>query len=119
MRRFHFLALALLLATGCGGWVRLGEGLPPEPEGYRQFQVWSRGESTTLYSLRIQGDTLLGIPANQSRDCEPCRIRMPRAEVDSVRVVADGRAGSFIFGTVAAIPLGMFALFYLMYGPRI
>jgi hypothetical protein len=115
MRRSARLMLTALLTLtpGCSGWVRLPEGPPKQAPEFKQFQVWSRGKLLTLHSMRAEQDTLRGIPVDQPRACEDCRVSLAMADVDSV-MVAGGRSEHAF--TMVGLLVGLAAIIAILGG---
>lgn len=87
LRAWSLFLLAVSQA-GCGpGWHQ-----PPSPEAIadlrprQQVQVWSRGVPRQLHAVRLTADSVTGIPYLKALDCDSCRIALPRAAVDSLRL---------------------------------
>ena len=82
---------ALLLLAGCtsfGRGVPLETIPPADSTGRDRYQIWSHGSPQVLWSLRRAPDTLSGVPYWKDPACDPCRVSIPLADVDSVRVKA-------------------------------
>jgi len=101
------LVLSALTATGCGaGWRRteLSDG-PLKPR--QQVQIWRAGRMAQWHAVVIEVDTVSGIPFFQPAQCDSCRIRIPRAQIDSMRL-GDPVAGFWkTAGLVVAIPIAI------------
>ena len=95
-------AVRLFVVLGIGGcaagW-RQHElmSLGPLP-ARQQVQIWAAGRALRLHGVIIGADTVSGVPFLQSLDCDSCRVRFGRAEVDSLRI--GDPVGGF-WGTVA------------------
>lgn len=78
----------LLLLGGCTAWggTLTVEGLPSDPPPSRVFQIWHQDTLHELHGLRVDADTVRGVPSSQDRSCATCTIAIARADVDSVRV---------------------------------
>lgn len=50
------------------------------------MQIWMHGESQRWHGIRTDSATLSGVPLFRPPDCDSCRITVPRASVDSVRI---------------------------------
>jgi hypothetical protein len=106
MIRFATPLLALTL-LGCNGWggAQAGATLPADLETRRRLQVWSDGRSQVLHAIRLGNDTLSGVPYWQAPECDSCRVLIPSARVDSVRVRTFSRRKTVIL-------VGAVGLFY-------
>jgi hypothetical protein len=82
------LLLSLLLVTqSCGpGWHRPAQLVPGPLSRRQQVQVWRKGTMLRWHAVRVEQDTISGIPWLQPVGCDSCRRSLPRAAVDSVRV---------------------------------
>lgn len=103
--RWTFTTL-LLLSLGCSGWTRLPEGMPRQPANFRLFEVWAGEERHLWHAVRAEGDSLTGIPATESIECDRCRIGVATAEVDSVRAGGTDSSTSTGFAFVAGGIIG-------------
>jgi len=87
MFRNAALAATAILACGCGaGWhqpapVPLG-ALPAR----QQVQVWQGGTALRWHADLHLLDSVSGIPFQRPVACDSCRIALPRASVDSLRL---------------------------------
>jgi hypothetical protein len=103
------LLLVMVMAqSGCGaGWHRidpLGPGSLPKRQ---QVQVWEGGQKVQLHAVKLDGDSLSGVPYVQPPDCETCRVSVPTTSVDSVRA---GNPSAGFLKTTGLVLGGMFAL---------
>jgi len=99
-------ALAVLSASCAVGWhqakqLELGALAPRQ-----QVEVWSRGSARRWHAVRVGPDSISGIPFFKPATCDSCRIVVPRAAVDSLRL-GDPIEG---FWKTLALVLGTFAL---------
>lgn len=95
------LSLSLLSSiTGCTVW---GRQPPPVtvPSAYQQYQVWTPNSVIILHQVRVERDTLYGIPIADSRDCSGCTVSIPLTEVDSLRTARTEHVGTAIIGAGA------------------
>ena len=85
MRRH--LACALVLLSACSSYQhgRPLETVPLPAPPRERYEVWSHGKATQLHGLRLEGDSLVGVPWWNDPACDSCRVFIARAEVDSVR----------------------------------
>ena len=56
--------------------------LPPR----QQVQVWQHGTALQWHAVQLTVDSVSGIPFVKPVECDSCRIRLPRANVDSLRL---------------------------------
>jgi hypothetical protein len=108
MNRFRCIPLALLLG-GCttwGGTLNV-EGIPATPPPERAFQVWHRGAVHELHAVRVEDDTIRGVPTSHDRECASCTIAIAKADVDSVRF-REFHSGNTTWTTIG--------VFYLLLG---
>ena len=111
--RWTFITL-LFLSSGCSNWTRLPEGITPQPAKYRLFEVWTGTQRYLWHALRVERDSLTGIPFSESRECERCREGVAAAEVDSIRAETTDRSSSDGFSILAVWIMGGFLLFHLI-----
>ncbi|MEP6745313.1 MAG: hypothetical protein ABJB33_07420, partial [Gemmatimonadota bacterium] len=111
MPRPILLTAALLLLTGCGaGWHRT-ELTPETALGPRdQFLIHHGANVDRWHAVQVSEDSIAGIPWLKPADCDSCRLALPRASVDSIRLghPAQGvwkTAGLILFGPPAILTL--------------
>jgi len=95
-----------VLVVACGaGWHRPAR-LEPGPLAPRQqVEVWSGGKARRWHAVQVGPDSISGIPFVQATTCDSCRIALPRAAVDSVRL-GDPVGGFWkTVGLVLGVPL--------------
>ncbi len=83
------IALMLLstILFGCGAGWRQPAVVTPDPLPARQqVQVWQHGTALRWHAVRITVDSISGISLLHSVSCDTCRVSLPRAGVDSVRL---------------------------------
>jgi len=76
----------VVLATGCGYWGRRPLNQPAPVERHSPVWIWSGGEVNKWHAVVITQDSVSGIPYQMSVWCDSCRRRMPRAQVDSMKL---------------------------------
>ena len=104
------LSLSLLCSvTGCHTWTRQPQPVSTPP-AFRQYQVWTRDSVMIMHGVRVEHDTLHGIPVSASRDCGSCTLSIPMTNVDSVRAGTTEHVGTAVLGVAA----GAGALFLLI-----
>lgn len=87
-------------------WVSAGTatGVATDPPTRKRFQLWAAGQAQVLHSVRTRNDTLSGVPYWQHPGCDSCRVAIPTAQVDSVRVrTGSERNTGVLLGAVALI----------------
>ena len=85
LRSTFFLATLLPQAACSAGWHRIEPVVPSSlPEG-QQVQVWQGRERLQLHAIRVEHDSVSGVPFQKPRDCDSCRVSVPNSSVDSVR----------------------------------
>jgi hypothetical protein len=101
-------AVLLSLLTGCagglGGWRRAE---PAQAQHYRprqQVQVWQDDRAVVWHGVRQARDSLSGIPYHRPLECDSCRVSLPLAAVDSVRLGNLERSG-IILGALPFVAL--------------
>ena len=81
------LAVLLLAQSACGAGWRQPQSLPIGPLApHQQAQVFSHGHAVQWHAVRVDADTVSGIPFTRPVDCDSCRERLARSEVDSIRL---------------------------------
>ena len=105
---FTLSLLLLSLIPACTTWSRQQ---PPVtiPSAYQQYQVWTPTSVILLHMVRIERDTLYGIPVTDSRDCSACTVRISMTNVDSLRTAKTEHVGTAVIGAGAgAVAVIMF-----------
>lgn len=81
------LAGLSMAQVGCGaGWRRVPDPAVTPLKPRQQVQVWRGRESLRLHGVTIDSGRVAGIPYFKPLDCDSCRLDIPRAEVDSIRI---------------------------------
>lgn len=75
-----------LLQAGCGAGWRAKPVQPGPLPARQQAQVWRDGRAYRWHSVVVTGDSVTGIPFTQSPQCDTCRVALPRASIDSMRL---------------------------------
>ena len=88
MRYRSWLCLAMAaLQPACGaGWHRVTTPAPATYPPRQQVQLWSLGRMHRWHAVRASADSVSGIPFLRPIDCDSCRVSIPQAEVDSLRL---------------------------------
>jgi hypothetical protein len=106
--RCAWYAVLLAATVACQRWQLDSSALTTPQPDRRQLEIWSQGRSTVVHGLRVQGDSVVGVPYWKPLDCDSCAVRFARGQVDSVRVQAPDNvrstaslaAGVMIFAVV-------------------
>lgn len=101
LRCLRNLVLAAALAGCSPGWHRVTLSPSDAPNTRQQFQVWSHGLAHQWHAVRISGDSVSGVPFTRSPTCDPCRVELALADVDSVR------AGDPLAGLWSGVGIGL------------
>jgi hypothetical protein len=94
------LGVLVLLATGgCGAGWRRSEPMPAGALPARQqVQVWTSGQAVRLHGVTVGADSVSGVPFVRPLSCDSCRVTIPLATVDSLRL---GNPMDAFWGTTA------------------
>ena len=99
VRAFAFV----LLAAGCApSWGPPTVNLPTPLHPRTAVKIWSGGEVQKWHAVVISESWVSGIPYQMPITCDSCVLRIPRSEVDSMRLDNKGPSGLAILGIVAA-----------------
>src|SRR3954453_9754306 len=99
LRGSRALLAALVLVTGCAPkYVRLPDGIPLGANPRQRAQIFTHDNTYELHSLRTNPENLSGVPYFKNPSCEACRVTIPRAQVDSIRVVSPKDDSAFYIG---------------------
>ena len=112
--RSALLFASLLPLWACGaGWHRIEPVVPSTLPQRQQVQVWQGRRPLRLHAIRVDHDSVSGVPFQKPADCDSCRISLPSSTVDSLRA-GNPTAG---FLKSVALTLGtLLALGLLTYG---
>ena len=98
-------AVAVAIQACGAGWRRPPVLRPGPLEVRQQVQVWHGGTTDRWHAVVIGPDSVSGIPFLSPIDCDSCRLALPRAAVDSVRL-GDPVAGFWkTYALVIGVPL--------------
>ena len=99
--------LLLLLLAGCTSWRRIETSVVPGLAAPEAVQLWHQGKMRLLHGVYLVGDSITGREGPETCGGPGCRVTLPLAEVDSLRLAdaVDSRAGSFGLGFVAGLML--------------
>ena len=86
MRRALLGVAALAGLSGCAGWLRVTAPSDTTFAPRQQVQVWQGRQARVLHEVHLTPDSLIGVPFNRRADCDSCRVAVPRAAVDSLRL---------------------------------
>lgn len=95
----------------CAGWQRLAPPADTTLAPRQQVQVWRGSEARVLHAISLTPDSLFGVPFQQPPSCGACRVAIPRATVDSLRLGHQETAA--LFAGVLAVTV----LVYLLLNP--
>jgi hypothetical protein len=84
LRQLPFASLLLLWACSAG-WHRIEAVAPSSLPKGQQVQMWQGRDRLQLHAIRVDHDSISGVPIQKPADCESCRISVPTASVDSLR----------------------------------
>ena len=119
LTRFRRLRSALLCASllplsACGaGWHRIEPVVPSSLPERQQVQLWQGRQRLQLHAIRVDHDSVSGVPYQKPTDCDSCKVSLPSSTVDSLRA-GNPTAG---FLKSVALTLGtLLALGLLTYG---
>jgi hypothetical protein len=109
---FRFRAAALLALTlfqnACGaGWRRPLELTPGPWPPRQQAQVWVSRRALQWHAVRVDPDSISGVPFIAAPSCDSCRVSVPLGTVDSVRV---GNPERGLWGTIGLTLAGLLAV---------
>lgn len=108
----YFAVLMAIITTGCGaGWKQREYMAPGTWPPRQQVQVWSGDSAIRWHEVVIRSDSITGSPFRRPLHCDSCRVSLPLAGVDSVRV-GNPVAGFWkTFALVVGLPMAWFIFF--------
>lgn len=78
-------AASVPFLQACGaGWRRTDIVTPESPR--QQVEVWQGNAAQQWHAVRVTDSTVSGIHFLNSIECDSCRLTVPRASVDSIRL---------------------------------
>jgi hypothetical protein len=113
-RRGSILLAGWWLVSACGaGWHR--EELGPERQlpPRQQVQLWVGPRSRVLHAVRVEADSVSGVPFQHPPDCDSCRVGFARNTVDSMFLGNQERGALRSLGLGFAALAGAALLLYL------
>ncbi len=74
--------------AACQSWgnSRSLDALPEQPAERDRYELWAAGQPHELHALKMDGDTIRGVPWWKDPKCDSCQVAIARVSVDSVRV---------------------------------
>ena len=100
-----WLSFLGLGAVACGaGWHQPALLRPGPLPVRKQAQVWSSGQAQRWHSVVVKADSISGVPFLQAPECDSCRMALPLAIVDSVRVGSPEAGFWKTLGLIVGIP---------------
>ena len=79
------LFMALGASGACSSWRSNSGALTQNLAPRAQVEIWVAGRGTVVHAVRVVRDTLIAVPFWQPPACDSCAMRVPVAQVDSVR----------------------------------
>ena len=99
-----FLSVLVLSAAGCGaGWHSVPSLEPGPLRPRQQAQLWQDDKAYQVHGVVVDPDSISGVPFARPLECDSCRITLPRAEVDSVRLGSPVAGFWRTFGLIFAV----------------
>jgi hypothetical protein len=84
--RSALMLVLLLPQAACGaGWHRIDPVGPSGVPERQQVQVWHGSKRLQLHAVRVDRDSVSGVPFQKPTECDSCRISLPSSAVDSLR----------------------------------
>ena len=80
------LVLALSVAGCAVGWKPITLDPQTSYKPRDEVQVWMHGQAQRWHGIRVDSNTVSGVPNTRPPECDSCRISVPRMAIDSVRV---------------------------------
>lgn len=103
----YFAVLLLLLAAGCVGGHRITEPGPVALTPNQQLLIYHHTEVLRWHAVVVTHDSITGIPYKMAINCQDCRRRMARTDVDSIRLRdTSGRTRVLVGAAILAMVAG-------------
>lgn len=87
MTRSSAFAFVLLAAACAPNWGPGPSKLPTPLWPEAVVRIWSGGEVKTWHAVIVTEISVSGIPSTMPVTCDSCVLRIPRTQVDSMKVV--------------------------------
>jgi hypothetical protein len=118
MKRSLIAFLLVVPGTGCATWHTTADldQVKVTADSAATFDVWGKDGHRKLRALRIDTDSVYGLPGEWPSDCSTCPVAIPRAEVDSIRGETRDTAEMGIVVLVTAVML--FPVWFIMMLPH-
>jgi hypothetical protein len=108
----HLVSLvAWSVVSGCASWHRVVPPADTTLAPRQQVEVWQGTRSSVLHAIRLTPDSLSGVPFHRPPTCDSCRVAVPRASIDSLRLGHRETAALFFTG------LGIAAVVVILLNP--
>lgn len=111
-RRASTCAAALVLVS-CSTWMPIPPPAPGVLPAATHLQIWRGGQAVALREVTIEADSIRGRVVDRLRARPAGRLVIPRAEVDSFRILPRDNGNWFGMGLGAGI-LGSILVPYLL-----
>ena len=86
MTRSSVFAFVLLVAGCAPNWGPGPSKLPTPLPAEAVVRIWSGGEVETWHAVIVTEISVSGIPSTMPVTCDSCVLRIPRAQVDSMKI---------------------------------
>jgi hypothetical protein len=97
------LSLPPIIGACGGGWHRVEIAPQRALPARTQVQVWQGERMTLLHAVRIESDTVDGVPFTKVPTCDSCRVRLALGAVDSLRAGSKERGLARTVGAVLIV----------------
>jgi hypothetical protein len=110
-RRVFGAALLSVALLGCAPWARIPAPAPAVLAPPPTLQVWLAGQAILLREVTVTPDSIRGRRVNSATATSATPLALPRAGVDSFRLLFRDTQNSFGAGALLGILIGVAGIF--------
>lgn len=110
-RRVSRAALLSVALLGCAPWARIPAPAPAALPPTTTLQVWLAGQPIVLRGVTVTPDSIRGRTVNSAKATRPALVALPRAAVDSFRLLVRDTQNSFGAGALLGLLAGVAGIF--------
>ena len=110
-RRVSRAALLSVALLGCAPWARIPAPAPAALPPTTTLQVWLAGQPIVLRGVTVTPDSIRGRTVNSAKATRAALVALPRAAVDSFRLLVRDTQNSFGAGALLGLLAGVAGIF--------
>jgi hypothetical protein len=110
-RRIFRAALLSVALLGCAPWARIPAPAPAALPPTTTLQVWVAKQAVVLREVTVTPDSIRGRTTNSAKATSAAVVALPRAAVDSFRLLVRDTQNSFGTGALLGVVVGVAGVF--------